>query len=106
PRLASVRAAAGRDERDLLAVAAALEVASEHPLAAAIVDAARGRGIEPRPADAFASVPGKGVTGTVDGRRAALGNAAFLADLGADAGALAAEAEALRRDGQTVVFVA
>jgi Cu+-exporting ATPase len=91
---------------DTLRLAAALERASEHPLAAAVVAAAAARGLAPATVETFRSVTGKGVVGRVDGRDVALGNAAMLADLGAVPGALADRAEALRRDGQTVLFVA
>jgi Cu+-exporting ATPase len=102
PRLVTVR---GGD--DVLRVAAALERASEHPLAAAVVDGARERGIASLPPVAdFRSLTGQGVTGRVDGHDVALGNAALLGERGIDAGPLATDAEALRRDGQTVVFVA
>jgi Cu+-exporting ATPase len=106
PRLVSVVARPGLDEATLLRLAAGLERASEHPLAAAIVAGARDRGVEPGSAVDFHSVTGKGVTGTVDGRVVALGNAALLAELGIDPGDLRERAEAGRREGQTVMFVA
>jgi Cu+-exporting ATPase len=101
PRLVSVVPAAGCQERELLLLAASLERASEHPLAAAIVAGAGERGIELAPAGDFQSFTGKGVSGTVDGKRVALGNRALI-----DPGPLAERAEALHREGQTVVFVA
>jgi P-type Cu+ transporter len=101
PRLVSVVPAAGCQERELLRLAASLERASEHPLAAAIVAGAGERGIELAPVGDFQSFTGKGVSGTVDGKRVALGNRALI-----DPGPLAERAEALRREGQTVVFVA
>jgi P-type Cu+ transporter len=102
PRLVSV---GGTD--DVLRLAASLERASEHPLATAVVDGARQRGIDQLPAVAdFQSVTGKGVVGTVDGHQVVLGTAALLAERGIDATPLAAEAEALRREGQTVMLVA
>jgi Cu+-exporting ATPase len=106
PRLVTVRPAEGFDERELLRLAAGLERASEHPLAAAIVAGATERGIEAPAAEEFASVTGKGVTGRVAGSEVALGNRALLADRGVDAAELAAQAEELRRDGQTVMLVA
>src|SRR5881296_453727 len=106
PELVSIAATGGTGEDELLRLAAGLERASEHPLAAAIVAGARARGIEPAPVDSFRSVTGKGVTGVVDGRRVALGNHALLDDLRIDATGVAIRAEALRRDGQTVVLVA
>jgi Cu+-exporting ATPase len=105
PRLVAVVAADGSDERDVLELAAALEVASEHPLAAAILAGARERGVEATAAGEFASITGKGVTGVVGGRRAALGNRALAEELGVDLGPLAARAEALRREGQTAIYV-
>ena len=102
PKLVSV---AGDD--DVLRLAAALERASEHPLAAAIVDGARERGIDQLPAVAdFQSITGKGVVGTVDGHQIVLGNAALLAERGVDAAPLVARAETLRHEGQTVMLVA
>src|SRR5207249_11965582 len=83
-----------------------LEQASEHPLAAAILEGARARGLVPPGATEFHARPGKGVTGTVGGRAVALGNRALLAELGIDAGALGARAEALGADGQTVMLLA
>ncbi|MGH7786332.1 MAG: copper-translocating P-type ATPase, partial [Candidatus Binatia bacterium] len=106
PRLATVRPVEGLADAALLRIAATLEAGSEHPLAAAIVDGARQRGLEPGPVADFQSETGQGVRATVDGQPAALGNARLLAALGLDAGGLTAEAEALRVQGQTVVFVA
>jgi P-type Cu+ transporter len=105
PRLVAVEAA-GITEDELLALAAGLERASEHPLAAAIVAGAAERGVAPLPAGEFDSVTGKGVAGVVAGRRVALGNAALLADLGIDAGPLADAADQRRRQGQTVMLAA
>jgi P-type Cu+ transporter len=106
PRLATVEALKGVDERTLLACAGALERASEHPLAAAVLAGLRERGIEVPEASDFRALHGKGVTGHVAGRAVALGNARLFADLGMDPGSLVGRAEELRRDGQTVVFVA
>jgi Cu+-exporting ATPase len=106
PGLATVLAAAGWDERSLLHLAASLERASEHPLAAAVVAGARERGIVLAEAEDFRALAGKGVTGVVDGRPVALGNAALFAALGIPQGELGARAEALRAEGQTVAFVA
>ena len=96
----------GGDEADLLTHAAAVEVLSEHPLAQAIVAAARARGLALPPVDDFDSPTGKGALGTVQGRRVALGNERFLAGLGVEAGRLSARAEGLRQEGQTAIFVA
>ncbi|MCW5891255.1 MAG: heavy metal translocating P-type ATPase [bacterium] len=100
PRLVTVE---GGDE--LLRLAASLERGSEHPLAAAIVRGAEERGMSLAETRDFASETGKGVTGIVDGRRVGLGNRALLDALGIDPGALAGRAEALRAEGQTVMFV-
>jgi Cu+-exporting ATPase len=105
PRLVSVTPADDMDELDLLRLAASLERGSEHPLAAAIVKGAEARQVTVSQAEAFESVTGKGVTGRVDGREVALGNRALLDSLGIDPGGLAAQAEALRADAQTVMFV-
>ncbi len=109
PRLVAVEPAGGFDERELLRLAAGLERGSEHPLAAAIVAGAEERGVEPGRAEEFQSTTGKGVRGKVEGRQVALGNRALMEELSVEAGALGdlpARAEALRRDGQTVMFVA
>jgi Cu+-exporting ATPase len=106
PRLVSVVPAEGQDEATLLRLAASLERASEHPLAAAIVDGAKDRDVTLLDAAEFASVTGKGVRGRVDGKRVALGNRAMMEADGVDAGALVARAEELRAEGQTVMFVA
>ena len=91
---------------EVLALAASLERASEHPLAAAIVRGAAARGAQLEPVDDFQSVTGKGVTGRVQRRAVALGNRALLEDLRIDTSELARRAETLRTEGQTVMFVA
>jgi Cu+-exporting ATPase len=106
PRLVSVRTAGGFSETDLLRVAASVEAASEHPLAAAIAAAARERGLEMARVDEFHAETGKGVRGRVDGKQILVGTEKWLAERGiADAG-LAADANVLRSRGQTVMFVA
>ncbi|HEX6085718.1 MAG TPA: heavy metal translocating P-type ATPase [Thermoanaerobaculia bacterium] len=105
PELASVVAVNGFDENELLRLAASVERASEHPLAAAIIAGAESRGITVRAATDFASITGKGVRGAVDGKRVALGNRALLTELRIDAHDLAERAEKLRGEGQTVMFV-
>jgi Cu+-exporting ATPase len=105
PALVAVVPMAGWSEPDVLRVAAALERGSEHPLAAAIVAGAAARGLPPGAADAFESRTGKGVLGRVDGRAVALGNLRLLEDLGVQPGDAAARAEAMRREGQTAMFV-
>jgi len=106
PKLVSVEPAPGFDEATLLRLAATLEVGSEHPLAAAIVKGAEARGAGPGTAEAFESVTGHGVKGRVEGHQVALGNRALMEALGVGATALVERAEALRTDGQTVIFVA
>jgi Cu+-exporting ATPase len=106
PRLVSIIAIPGFTDQEILRVAAGLEVGSEHPLAAAIVAGADARGAVPGAARDFTSVTGKGVRGSVDGRSAALGNRALMDQIGIDVGASAGQAEALRAEGQTVMFVA
>ena len=105
PRLFSVQPA-GYSEAVLLQAAASVERGSEHPLAAAIVSGAQERGISPVPVSDFRSVTGKGVIGVVEGRRVALGNRALMDELGIEVGSFAEKAEALRTQGQTVMFVA
>ena len=94
------------DETQLLQVIASLEKASEHPLAAAILGAAHEKKIQLLPVENFASLTGKGISGTVNGIQVAAGNAALMHDLGASSPAIEQQAEALRQDGQTVMFVA
>ena len=106
PRLVSVVAGAGEDEPALLRLAASLEQGSEHPLAAAIVAGAQERGVTVAAAQDFRSITGKGVVGTVDGQTVALGNRALLDEWRIEAGKLLEHAEELRRQGQTVMFVA
>jgi Cu+-exporting ATPase len=106
PRLAQVVALGEIAEDEVLRLAASLERASEHPLAAAIVKGAESRGLTlAAPAD-FKSETGKGAFGLVEGRRVAVGNAALMAALGIDTGALMERADALRREGQGVMLVA
>jgi len=106
PRLVRIIAIPGFTDQEILRVAAGLEVASEHPLAAAIVAGAEARGAAPGAARDFTSVTGKGVRGSVDGRAAALGNRALMDQIGVDVGASVTQAEELRAEGQTVMFVA
>jgi len=106
PGLASVEAAGGMDEMDLLRLSAGLERSSEHPLAEAIVAGARDRGAEPAEASEFESVTGKGVRGLIDGKQVLLGNRKMLDDAGIDPGPLAERAERLRAEGRTVMFAA
>jgi len=106
PRLVAVETAPGQDEREILRLAAALERASEHPLAEAIVAGAKERALAvPNVAD-FRAVPGKGVAGLVEGKRVVVGNEKLLVESGLDAGPLAQTAEVRRTVGQAVMFVA
>ena len=106
PKLITVEPAGDRSEGDLLRLAASLERASEHPLAAAIVTGAQQRGVAAVAVGAFRSVTGKGVVGRVSGHDVALGNRRLMDDVGVALGDLADRAEALRREGQTVMFAA
>ena len=106
PEVVAVVPAAGFEENEALRLAASVEQASEHPLARAIVAAAQRRSLASASVAEFDSPTGKGAIGTVEGRGIRLGNAAFLREAGIDAGALEAEAERLRADGATAVFVA
>jgi Cu+-exporting ATPase len=106
PKLINVVTNDGYDEKTLLLCASGIERGSEHPLAAAIVAGAEAKGVHPKSAESFESRTGKGVTGSVESHTVALGNRALLDDLGIDPGELAEKAEELRRDGQSVMFVA
>ena len=106
PELTDVVAFDGATEDIVLSLAAALEHASEHPLAEAIVAGAKARGITPWTATDFDAVTGKGVKGTVDGQAIAFGNSAMMQSLGLDTDAATAAAEALQEDGKTAMFLA
>ena len=106
PRLLTVRAFAPWSESDVLRLAASLENASEHPLAEAIVRGAKERGMQPEPASEFMSVSGKGVAGKVGAVEVALGNRRLMDDAEVDASAAEPFLQALRGDGQTVMFLA
>jgi Cu+-exporting ATPase len=106
PRVTRTVAGSGLAEGDILAMAASLERSSEHPLAAAIVAAAKETGAASQDATDFASVTGKGVTGKVGRRSVGLGNAKLMADLGVQLGDLEAQADMLRGEGATALFVA
>ena len=106
PKVVAVVPAEGADEADVLRLAASVEQASEHPLARAIVAAAHERGLALAPVRGFNAPTGKGVVGMVERRRLALGHADFLSELGIATAALAGEAERLRQDGATAIFVA
>lgn len=106
PKLVSLQTVAGGDEKRLLLLAASLERGSEHPLAEAIVAGTAARKIALTETQNFNSLTGKGVTGQVDGQTVALGNQTLLDELGIKSDTLAERAEALRAEGQTVMFVA
>jgi len=106
PKLTDVVPAEGFDAEELLSLAASLERGSEHPLAEAIVEGASERGAIVHSASEFEAVTGKGVSGTVEGRMVALGNAAMMADLGIGIDRLAGQADVMRAEGKTAMFVA
>jgi len=105
PHLETVEAAEGFESGDVLRLAAGLEAASEHPLAEAILAGAKERNIEPAHADDFEAVTGRGVRGSVEGRRVFAGNAAFMDESRIDVSALVERAEALAAEGATVMHV-
>ena len=106
PAVTAIVPAEGFEETELLRLAASVEQASEHPLAAAIVAAAKSRGISLAKVMGFDSPTGKGAIGMVDRKRIVLGNAKFLGELKIDTEGLAAAAESLRKDGATAIFIA
>ncbi|WJS86455.1 heavy metal translocating P-type ATPase [Paracoccus sp. TOH] len=105
PAVTAIVPAAGFTEEEALRLAASVERASEHPLALAIVRAAEERGLELAPVADFDSPTGKGALGVVEGKRIPLGNAKFLAEQGVDVAPLADEADRLREDGATAIFM-
>jgi Cu+-exporting ATPase len=105
PAVTEIVACEGFTEGDILQLAAGVEKASEHPLALAIVAAAEQRGLAVPPVSDFDSPTGKGALGTVEGRRIVLGNAAFLAENGINASSLSEQADSLRHDGATAIYI-
>ncbi|HYS47973.1 MAG TPA: HAD-IC family P-type ATPase, partial [Xanthobacteraceae bacterium] len=105
-KVVAVVAAQGLGEAEALRLAASVERASEHPLARAIVDAAAERGVTLGDVSDFDAPTGKGAVGMVAGRKVALGNAKFLEEAGVSVAALEADAERLRQDGATVIYLA
>lgn len=105
PKLVSVETVDGFETEKLLRLGATLERGSEHPLAAAIVKGAEERGITLSSAEGFESLTGRGVRGSVDNSRVALGNRKLLDELGVNPGGLAEKAESMRTDGETVMLV-
>jgi Cu+-exporting ATPase len=106
PRVTAIVTSAGFDESTLISFGASIEKSSEHPLAAAILDAAVERRIALQDVETFASIPGKGVSGTIEGKRVLVGNAALLKDCAVTAPELEARADGLRKGGATALFVA
>jgi P-type Cu+ transporter len=106
PKVTAIVAAVGYDEMELLRLAASVERASEHPLADAIVRAAKERSRELAKVEGFDSPTGKGATGQVDGKTVVLGNAKYLSSIGIETAVLEAEAERLRGGGATVIHIA
>lgn len=106
PKLVQIIPANGFDEKSVLRFGASIERGSEHPLAAAIVKGAEEKGIRLSNVEGFESVTGKGVTGIIEGNKITLGNRKLLEDIGVDPGELSQKAEAMRADGQTVMFIA
>ncbi|MDP2278221.1 MAG: heavy metal translocating P-type ATPase [Nitrospirota bacterium] len=105
PKLINIIPANGFDEKSVLHFGASIERGSEHPLASAIVKGAEERGISLTDVDGFDSVTGKGVMGKIEGHKIALGNLKLLEDMGIDPGGLSQKAEAMRTEGQTVMFI-
>jgi Cu+-exporting ATPase len=106
PRVIAVVTAEGFDEATILSLGASLERSSEHPLAAAILTAAKERGLALQDVADFKSVTGKGITGNVAGREVVIGNAKFLGDIGVASADLETRASDLRREGATAIFIA
>ncbi|MBR1272592.1 heavy metal translocating P-type ATPase [Bradyrhizobium sp. AUGA SZCCT0222] len=106
PKVTAIVATSGFDENEILRLAASVELASEHPLADAIVRSARERRLELGKVEAFDSPTGKGATGKVDGKSVLLGNSKFLNSLGVDTHSLDSDAERMRTDGATVINIA
>ena len=106
PKVVAIKAAVGFDESEILRLAASVELASEHPLADAIVRSARERKLELGKVEAFDSPTGQGASGKVDGKSVLLGNSKFLTSLGVDTNSLDIDAERMRADGATVINIA
>lgn len=105
PALVAIEVAPGQDEAEMLRLAASLENQSEHPLALAIVEAARKRGLSLAEATDFNSPTGKGVIGVVEGKRVALGAERYMRELGVETSALREKAEALRAEGASAIYL-
>jgi Cu+-exporting ATPase len=106
PKLVNIIPANGFDEKSVLHFGASIERGSEHPLASAIVKGAEDRGISLSNVEGFESVTGKGVMGSIEGHKIALGSRRLLEEIGVEQGELSQKAEAMRAEGQTVIFIA
>jgi Cu+-exporting ATPase len=106
PKLVTVKSLATFSEAELLSLTASLEKASEHPLAAAIVAGAHERSVPLKEVQQFSSVTGKGILAVIDGKKVAIGNRALMSDFSIETKDAVKEMDALREDGQTVMFVA
>jgi Cu+-exporting ATPase len=106
PSVVAIRTSGAIGETTLLQLAASLERSSEHPLAAAIVQSAKDKGLAYKDVQGFDSPVGKGVLGVVDGRKLIIGNARIMQEAGIDTSAMDAAADELRRDGATAIYVA
>ncbi len=106
PRVTAIIPAAGFDEATVLQLAASLEQPSEHPLASAVLAAAKARNLAAQPVTDFQSIPGKGVTAQLTSTQRAIGNAALMAGLGASTTELKTRAETLQQHGETVLYIA
>jgi P-type Cu+ transporter len=106
PKLAMLQSSGSIPDAELLALAASVEKASEHPLAAAIVSGAKDRNILLKEVETFSSVTGKGIRAVVDQKQVAIGNTALMSDVFVETASMQIEAEKLRQEGQTVMFIA
>jgi P-type Cu+ transporter len=106
PAIAKIMAVPRLTESDVLRLAASLEIASEHPLAAAIIDAAAAQKLQLDEVRGFRTIPGKGLVGAIDGRAVAFGNLKLMEGLAVDPGDLRKHAEILRKNGRTIMFLA
>lgn len=106
PRLETLLSVPGLEEGDVLSLAASLEAVSEHPLAAAVMEAARKRGLQSQKIQDFSYSPGKGIRGKAGSQNLALGNQALMSEAGVDLTLFESQAEVARSQGQTVIFLA
>jgi len=106
PKLVTIKAFSGISEQEFLKTAASLELLSEHPLATAIVNGAKEKDLSLQTVFDFRSITGKGATATIEGKKIAIGNKALMQDFSISLGTAEPEADILRQDGQTVMYVA